>query len=50
MRAPIGLYPMGSYRATAGANPPKLVLGFGDLGEAAIDRGIGAIADLLRTG
>ena len=50
MRAPIGLYPMGSYRATADAYPPKLVLGFGDLGEAAIDRGIGAVADLLRTG
>ena len=46
----IGLYPMSRYRATRGAHPPQLVLGFGNLTDAAIDRGIRAIADLLRMG
>ena len=43
----IGLYPVGDLRISAGAHPPALVLGFGNLSEAAIERGIAAIADLL---
>jgi len=44
----VGLYGMGSYRAAGPAAPPQLVLGFGDLGERAIEPGIAAVADLLR--
>jgi GntR family transcriptional regulator/MocR family aminotransferase len=45
----IGLYPMSAYRTRhAGDHPPELVLGFGNLGEAAIERGIAAVGDLLR--
>jgi GntR family transcriptional regulator/MocR family aminotransferase len=43
----IGLYGMSSYRPSGLSGPPQLVLGFGDLGEAAIERGIATIADLL---
>jgi GntR family transcriptional regulator/MocR family aminotransferase len=43
----IGLYPVGDLRIGAGAHAPALVLGFGNLSEAAIERGIAAIADLL---
>jgi GntR family transcriptional regulator/MocR family aminotransferase len=43
----IGLYGMSRYRPGGGAGPPQLVLGFGNLSPAAIERGIGAIADLL---
>ena len=43
----IGLYPMSRYRADRQIQPPRLVLGFGDLSEAAIQRGIATIADLL---
>ncbi len=43
----IGLYGMNSYRPSGGAGPPQLVLGFGNLSEAAIVRGITAIGDLL---
>jgi GntR family transcriptional regulator/MocR family aminotransferase len=43
----VGLYPMSRYRADGQTRPPRLVLGFGDLSEAAIQRGIAAIADLL---
>ena len=42
----IGLYGMSSYRFN-GDGPPELVLGFGNLSEAAIARGIAAIGDLL---
>jgi GntR family transcriptional regulator/MocR family aminotransferase len=38
---------MSSYRPSGQAGPPQLVLGFGNLGEAAIERGIAAIGDLL---
>jgi GntR family transcriptional regulator/MocR family aminotransferase len=39
---------MGPQRtATAGA-PPQLVLGFGNVGERAVESGIAAVADLLR--
>jgi GntR family transcriptional regulator / MocR family aminotransferase len=43
----IGLYGMSSYRPSGRSGPPQLVLGFGNLSEAAIDRGITAIGDLL---
>ncbi len=43
----IGLYGMSSYRPSGGTGPPQLVLGFGNLTEAAIARGIETIADLL---
>ena len=43
----IGLYGMSSYRPSGRGGPPRLVLGFGNLGEAAIERGIAAIGDLL---
>jgi GntR family transcriptional regulator/MocR family aminotransferase len=43
----VGLYPMASYRAGGAATPPRLVLGFGNLSEASIIRGIDTIADLL---
>jgi GntR family transcriptional regulator/MocR family aminotransferase len=33
---------------TQQARPPELVIGFGDLTEAAIRRGIETVADLLR--
>ena len=43
----IGLYGMSSYRPGGHAEPPRLVLGFGNLTDAAIKRGISAISDLL---
>ena len=43
----VGLYGMGSYRVSSEAAPPQLVLGFGNVGERAIERGIAAVADLL---
>ena len=43
----VGLYGMGGYRATDGAAPPQLVLGFGAVSERAIEPGIAAVADLL---
>jgi GntR family transcriptional regulator / MocR family aminotransferase len=43
----VGLYPMSRFRADGQGRPPQLVLGFGDLSEAAIERGIATIADLL---
>ena len=42
----IGLYGMSSYRPSGGTGPPQLVLGFGNLSEAAIGRGISASGDL----
>ena len=44
----VGLFPMSRFRASGDTRPPQLVLGFGDLSEQAIRRGIAAIADLLR--
>ncbi|HEY3003320.1 MAG TPA: PLP-dependent aminotransferase family protein [Kribbellaceae bacterium] len=46
-RRGIGLYGMSGYRATS-SGPPAVVLGFGNLSEARIERGIAAVADLLR--
>ena len=43
----VGLYGMGEFRATETAGPPQLVLGFGQVGERAIEPGIAAVADLL---
>ena len=44
----VRLYPMSTYRADGATEPPELVLGFGNLSDGEIERGIGAIADLLR--
>src|SRR5260370_12866934 len=44
----VGLYAMGPQRTTATDAPPQLVLGFGNVGERAIESGIAAVADLLR--
>jgi GntR family transcriptional regulator/MocR family aminotransferase len=43
----IGLYGMSSYRPSGRSGPPALVLGFGNLSEAAIERGIGTISDIF---
>ncbi|SPT49371.1 PLP-dependent aminotransferase family protein [Actinomadura madurae] len=43
----IGLYGMSTFRTSGAADPPQLVLGFGDLTETAIRDGIRAVADLL---
>ena len=43
----VGVYPMSRYRSDGRADPPQLALGFGDLSEASIKRGIATIADLL---
>jgi GntR family transcriptional regulator/MocR family aminotransferase len=44
----VGLYPMSDLRWSDGARRPELVVGFGDLSEQAIRRGIETVADLLR--
>jgi GntR family transcriptional regulator/MocR family aminotransferase len=46
-RRSIGLYGLSSYRPSGGGGPPGLVIGFGNLSEPAIERGIEAISDLL---
>jgi GntR family transcriptional regulator/MocR family aminotransferase len=43
----VGLYPMSRYRADHAPIPPELVIGFGDVTEPAIRRGIAKIGDLL---
>jgi GntR family transcriptional regulator/MocR family aminotransferase len=43
----VGLYGMSRYRADGETVPPMLVLGFGNVPESSIDRGIAAIGDLL---
>jgi GntR family transcriptional regulator/MocR family aminotransferase len=43
----IGLYGMSMYRASHDPTPPRIVLGFGNLSDDAIEHGIAAIADLL---
>jgi GntR family transcriptional regulator / MocR family aminotransferase len=43
----VGLYPMARYRLKSDRHPPQLVLGFGNLSEPAIRRGIALVADLL---
>jgi GntR family transcriptional regulator/MocR family aminotransferase len=44
----VGLYGMSRYRADGASRPPSLVIGFGNLTEAAIERGIALVGDLLR--
>jgi GntR family transcriptional regulator/MocR family aminotransferase len=43
----VGLYGMSLFRLSERDRRAQLVLGFGDLSEAAIERGVAAIADLL---
>jgi GntR family transcriptional regulator / MocR family aminotransferase len=43
----IGLYGMSSYRPSGRGGAPQLVLGFGNLSDSAIERGIAAVADLI---
>jgi GntR family transcriptional regulator / MocR family aminotransferase len=43
----VGIYGMSAYRPSGLEGPPQLVLGFGNLTEAAIEQGIRTIADLL---
>jgi GntR family transcriptional regulator/MocR family aminotransferase len=43
----VGLYPLSRYRALPRDDPPQLALGFGDLSDAQIRRGIATVADLL---
>ena len=43
----IGVHALSDYRVADGDWPPALVLGFGNLGEGTIERGIAAIGDLL---
>jgi GntR family transcriptional regulator/MocR family aminotransferase len=45
----VGLYPMNLYCMSGQTRPRELVLGFGDLTESAIARGISSISDLLRS-
>jgi GntR family transcriptional regulator / MocR family aminotransferase len=45
----VGLYGIGAYRGVPDPTaPPALVIGFGNVGERAIEPGIAAVADLLR--
>jgi len=44
----IGLHGMSAYRFDGATTPPRLVLGFGNLTERAIEQGIAAVGDLLR--
>jgi GntR family transcriptional regulator / MocR family aminotransferase len=46
----VGLYGMSAYRSTGATTPPQLVLGFGNLGERAIQAGIATVGDLLQAG
>jgi GntR family transcriptional regulator/MocR family aminotransferase len=43
----VEVHPMARYRFAASDHPPQLVLGFGNLSEEAIHRGVAAIGDLL---
>ncbi|MFF5403483.1 PLP-dependent aminotransferase family protein [Streptomyces misionensis] len=43
----VGLYGMGACRAARTPAPPRLVLGFGNVGERAVTAGIAAVGDLL---
>jgi GntR family transcriptional regulator/MocR family aminotransferase len=43
----VGLYGMSAFRMSGGMTPGQLVMGFGNLGERAIERGVAAVADLL---
>jgi GntR family transcriptional regulator/MocR family aminotransferase len=43
----VGLYGLSEFRAAGATTPPRLVLGFGNVGERAIEAGMAAVADLL---
>ena len=43
----VGVYGIRSYRPSGRGGPAQLVLGFGNLSESTIVRGIAAVADLL---
>ena len=43
----VGLYPMSRYRSDGRTRPPRLALGFGNLTETSIARGVATVADLL---
>jgi GntR family transcriptional regulator/MocR family aminotransferase len=43
----VGLFGMSRFRAHGSTEPPELVLGFGNLTESAIDRGIAAVGGIL---
>jgi GntR family transcriptional regulator/MocR family aminotransferase len=43
----VGLYGMSTYRAGHGAEPPQLVLGFGNTGQRAIEAGLAVLGELL---
>ncbi|MDI2125647.1 PLP-dependent aminotransferase family protein [Yinghuangia seranimata] len=43
----VGLYGMSGQHASHSATPPRLVLGFGNVGERAIAEGVAAVGDLL---
>jgi GntR family transcriptional regulator/MocR family aminotransferase len=44
----VGLYGIGGYRGSPDPSPPALVIGFGNVGERAIEPAVAAVADLLR--
>jgi GntR family transcriptional regulator / MocR family aminotransferase len=46
----VGLCGMSTFRASQSADPPQLVIGFGDVADRAIEPGIAAIAGLLAAG
>jgi len=43
----VGLYGMSAFRRSGATTPAQLVMGFGNLGERAIEEGVAAVADLL---
>jgi GntR family transcriptional regulator/MocR family aminotransferase len=43
----IKLYPMSTYRDSRATEPPEIVLGFGNLSDGEIERGIEAVGDLM---
>ena len=45
----VGLYGMSAFRMSGGTAPARLVMGFGNLGERAIEEGVAAVSDLLHT-
>jgi GntR family transcriptional regulator/MocR family aminotransferase len=49
-RRGIGLHGMSGFRFDRATTPPQLVLGFGNVREEAIERGVATVADLLRGG
>jgi GntR family transcriptional regulator / MocR family aminotransferase len=43
----VGLYGMSAYRASHAADPPQLVLGFGNTGQRAIRTGVEVLGEVL---